>query len=56
MVLELPKRPIFSFITIQFIEIKHLLAKFSGCCADIWTFNSECADTTFISLHLDSIQ
>ena len=37
-----PKRTTFSFISIQCIEIKHLLAKFFGRCVDILTFNSEC--------------
>ena len=40
-VLEWPKIPTFSFITIKSIEIKHLFAKFFGLCADTWTINSE---------------
>ena len=41
-VLKWPKRPIFSFITIKCIEIKHLFAKIFGWCADTCTINSEC--------------
>ena len=43
------KRPIFSFIIIQFIEMKHLFAKIFGRCADILTFNSEWIGLTLIS-------
>ena len=42
MVFNWPKRAIFSFITIQWIEIRHLFAKNFGRCDDILTFNSEC--------------
>ena len=41
-VLKWPKRPIFSFVIIKCIKIKHLFAKMFGRCTDIWTFNSEC--------------
>ena len=44
-VFKWPKRPIFSFITIQYIEIKYFFAKTFGRCADILTFNSECECT-----------
>ena len=40
-VFKLPKRPIFSFFTIQCIEIKHLFTKILVRCADILTFDSE---------------
>ena len=42
MVFKWPQRPIFSFIAIHCIKIKHLFAKYFGRCADILTFNSEC--------------
>ena len=42
MVFKWPLRPIFSFFTIQYIEIKHLFSKNFGRCANILTFNSEC--------------
>ena len=49
-VFKWPKRPIFSFITIHFIEIKHFLAKTFGWCADILTFNSEWVDHSINNL------
>ena len=42
MVLKWLRRHIFSFITIQFIQIRHFFAKIFGRCADILTFYSEC--------------
>ena len=42
MALKWPRRHIFPFITIQYIEIRHFFAKKIGQCADILTFKSEC--------------
>ena len=51
-VLKWSKRPIFSFITIQCIEIKHLFANFFGRCADTLIFNSECYASIFVLILL----
>ena len=39
MAFKSPKRHIFSFHTIQYIEMKYLFVRFFGRCADILTFH-----------------
>ena len=56
MAFESPKRHIFSFHTIQYIEIKYLLGKFFGRCADILTYHTVCRQSKTRSLHTYGVQ
>ena len=58
MVLKWPRRHIFSFISIQYIKIRHFFAKIFGPWADILTFYSECISPWVIWVieqHSDSV-